>query len=313
MSSDSSSVLGVLHVVPDLERTCAFYTGLLGFHHKGSSELSGPECDALFRLEGVRALVAHLVLGDESLYLLEFVSHRGEPYPIDSHSNDLWFQHLAIVVSDMAKSFAILEKNGVSGISAGPQMIPAWNTAAAGIEAYYFNTPNRHPLELISFPDGKGRDLWHAGSKDLFLGIDHTAIAVSDIAASLAFYRDLLGMHVVGQSLNYGETQERLSGVPGARVEIVGLRFDSPRGMGIEFLHYLEPSGGRNKPPDTPTYHLTETTTIVAVSDFDRIAREAGPAVRSGRISALGAPFNFDRCLIVSDPDGHRLLLTENR
>jgi catechol 2,3-dioxygenase-like lactoylglutathione lyase family enzyme len=36
----------------------------------------------------------------------------------------------------------------------------------------------------------------------LFLGIDHTAIVVSDTEASLKFYRDVLGMTVAGESEN---------------------------------------------------------------------------------------------------------------
>ena len=37
----------------------------------------------------------------------------------------------------------------------------------------------------------------------MFLGIDHTAIAVDDTNVSLRFYRDTLGMQVAGESENY--------------------------------------------------------------------------------------------------------------
>lgn len=43
-----------------------------------------------------------------------------------------------------------------------------------------------------------------ANPGELFLGIDHTAIVVSKADASLRFYRDLLGLKVVGESENYG-------------------------------------------------------------------------------------------------------------
>ena len=77
----------------------------------------------------------------------------------------------------------------------------------------------------------------------LFLGIDHTAIVVADTEASLAFYRDLLGLRVAGESVNYGPEQEHLNNVFGARLRITGLR--APRGPGIEFLEYLAPRNGR--------------------------------------------------------------------
>ena len=76
----------------------------------------------------------------------------------------------------------------------------------------------------------------------LFLGIDHTAIVVSDTGKSLAFYRDLLGLRVAGESENYGVEQEHLNQVFGARLHITGLRAE--HGPGIEFLEYITPPGG---------------------------------------------------------------------
>jgi len=55
-------------------------------------------------------------------------------------------------------------------------------------------------LEILEFPPDKGSAKWHRPTGNLFLGIDHTAIVVSDTDASLRFYRDLLGMCVAGES-----------------------------------------------------------------------------------------------------------------
>ena len=72
-------------------------------------------------------------------------------------------------------------------------------------------------------PPGKGDPRWQERDR-LFLGVDHTAIAVSDTGRSLAFYRDRLGLHIAGTSENWGGEQELLSGVPGAHVRITTLR-----------------------------------------------------------------------------------------
>ena len=79
-----------------------------------------------------------------------------------------------------------------------------------------------------------------AATDKLFLGIDHTAIVISDTDASLRFYRDVLGLQVVGESENYGPEQERLNNVFGARLRITSLRAAS--GPGVEFLEYLAPA-----------------------------------------------------------------------
>lgn len=101
-------------------------------------------------------------------------------------------------------------------VSEGPQRLPDWNPAAGGIRAFYFRDPDRHPLEVLQFPAGKGDPKW-ARRDRLFLGIDHTAIVVSDTEASLRFYRDALGLRVAGAAENWGPEQERLNHVSGAQ------------------------------------------------------------------------------------------------
>ena len=85
--------------------------------------------------------------------------------------------------------------------STAPQLLPKTIPNAAGIRAYYFRDPDGHPLEILQFPPDKGDPKWQRGGGRLFLGIDHTAIVVRSTAASLAFYRDVLGFRVGGESL----------------------------------------------------------------------------------------------------------------
>ena len=68
-----------------------------------------------------------------------------------------------------------------------------------------------------------------------FLGIDHTALAVSNTGRSIRFYRRL-GLRVAYRSRNFGPAQARLDGLPGARAGITGLRSPASSGPGIELL-----------------------------------------------------------------------------
>jgi catechol 2,3-dioxygenase-like lactoylglutathione lyase family enzyme len=187
-------------------------------------------------------------LADESVELTEYLAPRGRPAPVDSRSNDRWFQHIAIIVSDMDRAYAWLRQHKVQHASTGPQRLPDWNTKARGIQAFYFRDPDGHPLEILQFPPDKGDPRWHRPTEKLFLGIDHTAIVVGDTGASLGFYRDVLGLRVVGESENYGPEQERLNNVFGARLRITTLR--AAAGPAIEFLEYLTPRDGRPMPAD---------------------------------------------------------------
>jgi len=276
------NVLGVLHVVSDLDRMVSFFTQVLEFKEVERLELEGVDFEKLYQLPKGKAKLVKLQLGDEFNYLMEFSSSKQDSFPEDSRSNDLWFQHIAIVVSDMEKAYAKLIKNGVSAISESCQTIPEWNKSAAGVKAFYFRSPEGHPLELIYFPPGKGNPNWQK-KKGLFLGIDHTAIGVASTEKSLEFYQDNLGMQVVGGSLNYGDTQEKLSGVTGAKVKITTMQFPDSKSMGIEFLEYLNPLDGRKKQVG-PADRLFETQTLFQVDDLEKT-------------------------LMTLDPDGHRILL----
>ena len=78
----------------------------------------------------------------------------------------------------MATAYARLRAAGVTHASTGPQRLPDWNANAGGIQAFYFRDPDRHFLEILQFPAGKGREIWQRNDR-LFLGIDHTAIVVA--------------------------------------------------------------------------------------------------------------------------------------
>src|ERR1044071_5143652 len=237
--------------VSDMDASIDFYTRVLTFEKVSDVEVAGEEYERLQGLFGVRMRVVRLRLGDEMIELTEYLAPKGRPVPVDSRSNDRWFQHFAVITSDMEKAYARLRQHKVQHASTGPQTLPAWNKNAGGIRAFYFKDPDGHALEILQFPEGKGAEKWHRlqTSGRLFLGIDHTAIVVSDTEASLKFYRDVLGLTVAGGSENYGTEQEHLNNVRGARLRITALR--APRGgIGVEFLEYLAPRDGRPAPED---------------------------------------------------------------
>jgi catechol 2,3-dioxygenase-like lactoylglutathione lyase family enzyme len=307
--------------VADLGHELNFYTNTLPFELVSVSDLSGKEQDNLLGLGGVKLRVATLKLGDERISLTEHLAIKGQPIPRDSHSFDRWFQHIAIVVSDMDKAYARLLAHKVKHVSTAPQTLPEWNKDAGGIQAFYFRDPEDHVLEIIWFPPGKGNPKWQpraagilpaepdegtAGGtrgSTLFLGIDHTAIVVSDTDRSLAFYRDALGMRVAGGAHNYGTEQEHLNQVFGANLRITALRAE--RGPGIEFLEYLAPPGGRDLPADARANDLVFWNTQLVVGDLKKQA----DALRAGGTTFVSAPGPASRAQIVRDPDGHALQL----
>jgi len=294
--------------VTNLERSIAFYQTVLGFEPVARETLAGPELERVYGVFGMRAETARMRLGEESIELMQFLTPHGRPIPPDSRSNDRWFQHVAIIVADMDEAYARLREHGVEHASSGPQRLPDWNPNAGGIEAFYFRDPDGNHLEILEFPAGKGDPKWHRAAGRLFLGIDHTAIVVADTSASLAFYRDALGLEVAGASENYGIEQEQLNNVFGARLRITALR--ARQGPGIELLEYLAPRTGRPMPVDTVATDLWhwQVNVHADVNSADAAVRNSHyDYVSPGTITMPAA----GQALMIRDPDGHALLLEE--
>jgi catechol 2,3-dioxygenase-like lactoylglutathione lyase family enzyme len=307
------SIDSVGMTVSDIDRSVEFFSKVLTFEKVSDIEVAGGEYEQLQGVFGIRMRIVRMKLGDEFVDLTEYLAPQGRPIPVDSRSNDRWFQHVAIVVSDMDKAYQQLRSYRVRHASTGPQTIPASNKAAAGIRAFYFKDPDGHNLEIIYFPAGKGDPRWQNTNGKLFLGIDHTAIVVSDTHQSLKFYRDLLGLKLAGESMNYGTEQEHLNNVAGARLQISGLRASS--GPRIEFLDYLTPKDGRPAPLDTRANDLWHWQTTLSTTGATAAAQKLRDAkARLVSPSAVEIPaksLGFTKGFLARDPDGHGLQFVE--
>ena len=293
--------------VSDLDRAIAFYSGVLSFTVVDRGEASGRPYELLTGVFGARSRHARLRLDAEEIELTEFLAPRGRPMAADVRANDRVFQHVAIVVSDIERAYRRLREAGVEHASSGPQRLPDWNPNAGGISAFYFRDPDRHFLEIISFPAGKGSERWQDRSR-LFLGIDHTAIVVDDTARSLAFYSDALGFRIAGESENYDIEQEHLNNVFGARLRITALR--APRGPGIELLEYLAPRDGRPAPADLRANDVAHWQTTLVAESLDGLlplARSHVIALVSPGPVAVDPAAGFQHGALARDPDGHGL------
>jgi catechol 2,3-dioxygenase-like lactoylglutathione lyase family enzyme len=315
-----SRVESVGFTVSDMDRAIDFYTRVLPFEKLSDVETWGSEYEHLSGVFGARVRVVRLKLDDAVLELTEYLTPRGRPIPVDSRSNDRWFQHIAIIVSDMDRAYAHLRANKVRHASTGPQTLPGYITAAAGIRAFYFKDFDDHVLEILSFPPDKGAPKWRELAKGgkLFLGIDHTAIVVGDTETSLKFYRDALGLQLAGESINYGNEQEHLNNVFGARLHISGLKTNEG-GIAVEFLEYLAPSNGRPYPEDSRSNDLWTWQTSFLLkdqSDYRKASLGLVPKFQPEFISSGWVLFErpllgFRRASLIRDPDGHAVRLID--
>jgi len=310
----------------DSDAIANFYEQHLGCQRLETLLVDGGSYGQLIGLPGSQLKLVRLQLGEEILELTE-VQHLGaglspgRAIPPDARSCDLWFQHICIVVNDMAAAAAPISGLIASGklqtISSAPQTLPNWNTAAAGIVAFKFHDPDGHCLELLQFPADKGEPRWHRKQSKPVLGIDHSAIANADTPRSCRFYEELLGLRLGGDGVNSGIEQDQLDGLSDTSVRITSHR--CPEGAGIECLNYQHPNIGRPMATDQNAADLAHWQIRLNVSDLAGITTEVetygGSLVSPGIVTLEGAQakaLGFGQALQIRDPDGHQLQLVSS-
>ncbi|MEL6813743.1 MAG: VOC family protein [Cyanobacteria bacterium J06598_3] len=305
------AVQAISLTVSDASRATDFFTGAFDFQVVSDVVLNGDEASYLYGVPNAQVRIVSLSLGDETIRLMEFLNAESKAAPADGKSNDMWFQHFAIIVSDMDKAYAQLKKFDFTHISPEPQTLPN------DIEAFKFRDVDGHALELLKFPPGLGPDHWQA--KDaLFLGIDHSAISIGSTELSLGLYRDVLGLTHQGSFTNIGIKQETMDNLFSAKVIVTSLTPAKGR-LGVEFLDYLTPPGARPFPIDQQTSDLVHIHFELLVDDLDAAVealeeapREMGVQFVSPKVIDLPEVMPFRRGALWRGPDGHNVLLVQN-
>lgn len=310
-SQKAIAVHAISITVKDLGKSLDFYTKVLPFKHIGTEEFYGTESEMLMNQFGIRYKIAHLQLGEEYIDLIDYLTPGGRSIPETQKSNDLSFQHIAIVVRDMDKAFAWLAQHPIEYVSTAPQTIPATNKAAAGVRAFYFHDPDNHNLELIYFPKGKGDPRWQKPGTELFLGIDHSAIGISQTDSSLRFWQNLLGLVKKGESHNSGTEQAHLNNVENAELLITGLGAKE-KGIGVEFLQYIQPGPGQPYPMDTRCDDLWNWFIRITCDDATLLYQQL-QLNQTWLVSKQIVNQHGVQQFIARDPDGHAIWFTSKK
>jgi catechol 2,3-dioxygenase-like lactoylglutathione lyase family enzyme len=275
-----------------------FYCNALGFQGVLSAELLAEQ--------NIGSQVRRLKLGGQCLELVA-LREPCSPCPSGIAANDLRFQHLAIVVSDMSTAYdRLCSQKGWSPITrSGPQRLPV---RSGGVSAFKFRDPEGHPLELLALPSA---DVPGRRPRDLnppFIGIDHSAISVADTQRSIDFYSKWLGFAISGQSLNTGSEQGDLDNLDDPVVEVTSLSPGDGDRPHLELLCYRHPRPS-NSPPAAgcdlaATKVVIETEKDVLTAISNHIGRLGDEQPSRGNVTDRNRP-----ALLIRDPDGHVLTI----
>jgi len=292
-------VIQALHLVElvrpvaDLARSRAFYTEALGFVEVESPAALHPLLAEAWG--GAPSGLLRLRLGAQTLLLARCDATPAQP---DDGADDPLFQHIAIVTRDIAGAWQRLLAHGpLRTISReGPQRLPE---RSGGVTAVKFRDPDGHPLELLAFAPGALPRRWAAAGDGLTLGIDHSAVTVTDADRSIDFYRRELGLERRSRQCNQGPEQAGLDGLVGPVVDVVSLAPAAPSPH-LELLGYRFPRVARRPaggPRATTIWQGDGDARLLTDPDHHRhllLAHDRPPASATPPPSPAEAPIPSD-------------------
>ncbi len=141
-------------------------------------------------------------------------------------------------------------------------------------------------------------------------GIDHVSVTVGDLDRSLAFYRDLLGIPLLGRGEEAGSEVASVTGLTDAHFYFADLDLGS--GQILELLQYVRPEGVRLKPRvfDSGSGHIA--IRVENLDDTLRRLKREGILPRAAPVELRDPKWwRGARCVYVSDPDGVTVELVE--
>lgn len=253
------AIIGFRLVIADPARSAAFYRAI-GFDVGKAVPIPTAEMK-LLGLSGSGSRIA-MSLGRCRVDLERF-DQPGHPYPDDTTASDLVFQHLALVTDDAEAACCRARDAGAAPISR--ERAVTLPKSAGGVTAVKLRDPEGHPLEFLQFPRNANPGWKGTG----IMGIDHSAISVSDIAASRRFYARQ-GLSEAGATVNHGPTQDALDGLDGVEVDVVPMT-PADKQPHVEMLGYRHPVG---RPLHSLSTNDIAATRIVWRSNVDALIRD---------------------------------------
>jgi catechol 2,3-dioxygenase-like lactoylglutathione lyase family enzyme len=137
-------IKGIHHTsltVSDMERSKAFYVGLLGMELMREAELSGPAIEEIVGLKEARMKLAFIRKGSTILELFQYISPSGRNDARSRRPCDVGVTHVAFEVRDIEAVYQELRSQGVEFVSP-PRLV---RTSKA---AYLFD-PDGITLEIF--------------------------------------------------------------------------------------------------------------------------------------------------------------------
>jgi catechol 2,3-dioxygenase-like lactoylglutathione lyase family enzyme len=142
-------------------------------------------------------------------------------------------------------------------------------------------------------------------------GLNHVSVTVADMDRALAFWRDTLGLELIGRGTVRKRHLDEIVGLTGTEIEWAELQV--PGGAVIELFRYLAPRGADRPAPAPNDHGATHVCLeVVGINELLAAVVAAGYATRSAApVETPDGDWRGWRDLYVESPDGIIVELSE--
>lgn len=138
------------YTVSDLDRSLAFYNGVLGLGILWQREIDNPYFCEIIGFPGCSVRAAHLLIpgSEHHIELFEYVQPGGSK--ADVRTMNVGSSHVSLVVADLPSAYEELQARGVEFRSPPVEITAGANTGGWGV---YLLDPDGITVELFQKPD----------------------------------------------------------------------------------------------------------------------------------------------------------------
>ncbi len=130
--------------VSDLDRSVAFYCDVIGFKVDNTADVQGRAIQQITALPDAHLKIAHLLLGEFRLELIQYLSPRGKA--LDLATCNVGTAHIGFYTDNVEQTYRELQAKGVRFKGAVVAAAPGRPRVA------YFLDPDGITLELVQSP-----------------------------------------------------------------------------------------------------------------------------------------------------------------
>jgi len=295
--------------VSNLAEALTFYRDWIGMQIAAEGELEAAEIQGLYGLpEGTRARAALLQndLRDTKLELIEFQPHSGKLIREATNDWDYGIYCITFLVKDLDKIYRELTVKGFQWVSPPVQYQPNWVPYPVK-EATLIGPDNVH----IDHFQRMTEEDW--GTERDYIRFDHCAQYIANIDDGIRFYRDIIGLDLMGQmDIPLGLIDDIIAVPQGTEEKVAFYNRKEANTLTMETLQIGMPAKSLApvaRPPNMGLFMMSFQVDDVAA--MMTTCRQQGVEVISGPVALQAGLQGKVRAVTVSSPNGIMIELFE--